>query len=115
MDKELKEIIIFTARFVEYQTLTEGDEKDFVLGDERVVLDVMVDKGVIQRRVFSEILIRGIENPRNVIISVASWPGTVMTTFINGNRYWKLFEECGWVTPYEVKVNRKIRTSYSVK
>lgn len=45
MDKELKEIIIFTARFVEYQTLTEGDEKDFVLGDERVVLDVMVDKG----------------------------------------------------------------------
>lgn len=102
MDKELKVIHIFTARFVEFKTEYNNEKVE-----EKAILDVLVGVGVIQRRSFDRILIENIKNPRNIIIGIAVWPGTQLNTFIDGNRYWKLFEKSGWPTPYEIKVNTK--------
>lgn len=85
-------IEIFTAKFVKFQ-------KD------GIIVDVMIDKG-IKRRIFdNKTLVSGIKNLKNLIIGISVKPGTMEIHFINGNRYYKLFEECGWKLTEEEQIN----------
>ena len=93
------ELNIYTAKFIKF---------DF--GD-KVILEVRVGKNKTEIRKFdsSSSLMYNIENPKNVLIGILTKPGTITTTFINGNRYHKLFEECGWELSFEEQTNENRR------
>lgn len=105
---EVIEITIFTAKFIEFKE--DDSEKYWPPSSDKIkaILDVRLDNGVVQRRSFNRHLVEGIKNPRRILIGISIKPGQETTTFIDGNRYWKLFEKCGWVEKsFEEKVNSK--------
>jgi len=95
------EITILTGKFIKFETDNENNEK--------VVIDVRLNQNVIQTRLFDKILVEDIKNLKNVLIGITTQPGRMTITFINGNRYYKLFEECGWEVNEEEKINNNRR------
>ncbi len=82
------EINLFTGKFVRFEVNDDGEEK--------VVIDVRLNEDVVQRRIFDAILVANIKNPKNLIFGIKTEPGRLQINFMNGNRYYKLFKQCGW-------------------
>ena len=61
--------------------------------DGRFVVDVLICKNVVERRIFDEYSLMGIENPKLVFIGIMTGVGFMQINFCNANKYEKMFKK----------------------
>ena len=80
MEKEIKNILILPARFLEKQ------ERGYVIR-------CLIDKDHMEDRLFENYSLQGIENPDLVFIGIITGVGVMQINFCDANDYRDLFEK----------------------
>jgi len=80
MEKEIKNIVIIPARFLEKR-------------EDGYILRCAIAKDYMEDRLFGNYSLQGIENPDLVFIGVMTGVGVTQVNFCNANDFRKLFEK----------------------
>lgn len=81
MEKELHKIDILPARYIK------------TIENNKSIIDVLIGGKVVERRVFDEWAVDGIENPNYLFIGIMSGVGFMQVNFCDANEYEKLFKK----------------------
>jgi hypothetical protein len=80
MEKEIKEIIILPARFIEKR-------------DDKYLIKVLLEKEYTQDRLFDEYSLMGMVNPKYLLIGIMTGVGTLQINFCQADDIEDLFKK----------------------
>jgi hypothetical protein len=80
MEKEIKEIIILPARFIEKR-------------DDKYLIKVLLEKEYTQDRLFDEYSLRGMVNPKYLLIGIMTGVGILQINFCQADDIEDLFKK----------------------